>query len=111
MSRRPWRSRVWLAGLFDAVAGGVIGVLVYAGFDDGIGVTESIVGIFNLALAIAVNFGVIADGETKTTPVEDPLGVDLLPLLPFRKLDELTEAVKTGNTDKALKLLGSEVPH
>lgn len=50
MKRHPWRSRVWLAGLFDVVAGGVVGVLAYVGFTDGVGVVESVLGVFNLAL-------------------------------------------------------------
>lgn len=87
MKRHPWRSRVWLAGLFDVVAGGVVGVLAYVGFTDGVGVVESVLGVFNLALAVAVTLGVISDGEARTTPVDDPLGLDGLPLVSWRETE------------------------
>lgn len=93
MKRHPWRSRVWLAGLFDVVAGGVIGVLIYLGATDGVGVVESVLGVFNLALAVAVTLGVISDGEARTTPVDDPIGLDGLPLVSWRKTEaELAES-------------------
>jgi hypothetical protein len=105
MSRTPWRSRVWLAGLFDVVAGGVVGITVYLGFTEGVGIVEAGLALFNSALAIAVTLGVISDGEAKTTPTDDPLGPDLLPLLPFRQLEALNEALDAGDLDRARELV------
>lgn len=89
MNRHPWRTRVWLAGLFDVVAGGVVGVLVYLGVTEGISLVEAGVGVVQSALAIAVTLGVISDGETKTTPVDDPLGLDGLPLVSWRDAESM----------------------
>lgn len=111
MNRNPWRSRTWLTGLFDAVAGGVLGVIVYLGLTDGVGVVESIIGLFNVGLAVAVHLGVIESGEAQTTPVDDPLGRDGLPLLPFRRMEELSEAVDAEDLERVRALLGREVTH
>lgn len=111
MNRHPWRSRVWLAGLFDVVAGGLVGVALYLGFTDGPEVAESLAAGFTSLLALAVNLGVIQDGETKTTPVGDELGPDGLPLVGFRKIEDLTEAAAGGDLIEVRRLLGVGSEH
>lgn len=105
--RYPWRSRVWLAGLFNALVGAVAGVFAYLGAIDELHVIEaSLVPAVAVALDLAVTLGVLRDGETETTPVDDPLGRDGLPLMPYRKLEDLRDAVSNGDFVEAQRLLG-----
>lgn len=107
MSRYPWRSRMWLAGLFNALVGAVAGVFIYLGATDELHVVEaSLVPAVAILLDLAVTLGVLRDGENETTPVADPLGMDGLPLMPYRKLEDLREAVTTGDVVEAKRLLG-----
>lgn len=104
MNRHPWATRVFLVGLIEAIAG----VFIYAGFgaDDVSGWT-SVAVAFVAALA---TLGVLRDGEATTTPVDDPLGQDGLPLLPFRKVEDLQEAVANADLRTAADLLNVELP-
>lgn len=118
MSRHPWRTRARLLALIDAVAGvatALGAVAVVAGVAGDVDAWTSVVAAGVAAavdfVAFLANVGIVQDGESQTTPVADPLGPDLLPLLPFRRLEELMEAASSEDLDKVRKLLGQVAPH
>jgi hypothetical protein len=88
MNRNPWRSRVWLSGLFDVVAGGVAAVLVYVGITEGLSVIDAASGIVAAGLAVAVKLGVIQGGEAQTTPLEDPRDSHGIALIPWTEAEQ-----------------------
>lgn len=116
--RHPWRSRSRLLAFVDVAAGIATtlgGAAVAAGVTGDIGAWETAVAA-GAALAVdfvavLANIGIVRDGEGVTTPVEDPLGADLLPLMPLRQLDDLTDAVVREDYDRARELLGQHSPH
>lgn len=118
MERFPWRTRAKLLAIVNAVAGVAValgGVAVALGVTDTVDAWTSVVGV---VVAAAVGFvdwlasiGIVKDGETQTTPVDDPLGQDGLPLLPFRKLEDLQDAAAADDIDAVRAVLGQVAPH
>lgn len=104
MLRFPWRVRSALLALVNSVAA----VFVTLGFatDE---VTPWAAGAVAF-VAVLADLGIVANGEVTTTPVDDPLGGDGLPLLPFRQVDELYDALRAGNVDRAIDLIGGVRP-
>lgn len=111
MNRFPWRSRVWLIGLVDAVAGGVIAVLVYLGLDQGVELVHVVVGLVDLLTAALATLGILKNGEAETTPIDDPLGADRLPLMPFREDEALRRALADGDLEGAKAIVGPPAEH
>lgn len=105
MNRHPWRTRVGLLAFVNAVAA----VFCTLGFSGGQVSPWTAAAVAFVALL--ADLGIVTNGEQTTTPVDDPLGADLLPLLPFRKLEDLLEAAGSEDLDRVRELLGQEVPH
>lgn len=100
--RFPWRARAKLIALVNAVAGVAVaigGVGVVLGVNGTVDGWTSAVGVVVAAAIVFVdllaNLGIVRDGEAQTTPVDDPLGRDGLPLVPWRDM----EAATRGDAD------------
>lgn len=75
MNRHPWRTRAGLLALIDAVAG----VFVALGF--GTDTVDPWTAGAVAFVAFVATLGLVTNGENTTTPVDDPLGRDGLPLV------------------------------
>lgn len=102
--RRPWASRAALLVIVTSL--GTIAATLGLATD----VVDEAVGAIGLVLALLVDLGILRDGETETTPVDDPVGRDGLPLMPFRRLEDLRQALDAGDVDAARELAGPS-PH
>jgi hypothetical protein len=107
MSHFPWRIRMILSAVVSALAG------AYAtDAHVGTGADEASAGAVILA-AILTILGCIVNGESKTTPMSEPVGNDGLPMLSWQEAQAMHGAAAQQDPtaeeiEELLALLGGE---